>query len=80
MIERVILPRLGDTVDEVVVVEWLVAVGSLVKKGDSLMRVETDKVDVDVESPFAGVVSELLVAQGDEVKTGTVLCTITPQA
>lgn len=79
MSERVILPRLGDTVDEVVVIEWLVEVGSLVNKGDSLMRVETDKVDVDVESPFAGVVSELLVALGDEVKTGTVLCTITPQ-
>jgi len=80
MSEWVILPRLGDTVDEVVVIEWLVEVGLHVNKGDPLMRVETDKVEVDVESPFAGVVSELLVAQGDEIKTGTVLCTITSQA
>lgn len=78
MSEQVILPRLGDTVDEVVVIEWLVEVGTHVARGEPLLRVETDKVDVDVDAPFTGVVSEILVGQGDEVKTGAVLCVITP--
>ena len=43
------------------------------------MRVETDKVEVDVDAPFAGIVSEILVGQGDEVRTGAVLCVITPE-
>jgi len=38
--------------------------------------VETDKVEVEVESPFPGTVTELLVAEGDEVPTGAALCLI----
>jgi 2-oxoglutarate dehydrogenase E2 component (dihydrolipoamide succinyltransferase) len=76
MIEPVLLARLGDTVDEVVVLEWLVAVGDRVAAGDPLVRVETDKVEVDVEAPVAGVVVDHAVAEDDEVATGSVLCHI----
>jgi pyruvate/2-oxoglutarate dehydrogenase complex dihydrolipoamide acyltransferase (E2) component len=37
---------------------------------------ETDKVEVDVEAPFSGTVTELLVAEGDEVPTGATICLI----
>lgn len=76
MAQQVILQRLGDTVDSVVVLEWLVSVGDTVAVGDALVRVETDKVEVDVESPFAGTVSALVVAVGDDVSTGSPICTI----
>jgi|JI9StandDraft_1071089.scaffolds.fasta_scaffold354899_2 pyruvate/2-oxoglutarate dehydrogenase complex dihydrolipoamide acyltransferase (E2) component len=76
MIEPVLLARLGDTVDEVVIVEWLVAVGDRVAVGDPLLRVETDKVEVDIDAPFAGVVVDHAVAEDDEVATGSVLCHI----
>jgi 2-oxoglutarate dehydrogenase E2 component (dihydrolipoamide succinyltransferase) len=76
MLEPVLLARLGDTVDEVVVLEWLVAVGDRVVAGDALVRVETDKVEVDVEAPVAGVVIDHAVAEDDEVATGSVLCHI----
>lgn len=75
-VEDVILGRLGDTVDEVVIVEWLVGVGDSVDPGSALVRVETDKVEVDVEAGVAGVIVECLVQEGDEVATGTVLCRI----
>ena len=75
-VEPVVLARLGETVDEVVIVEWLVTVGAVVQPGDGLVRVETDKVEVEVESPFPGTVTELLVAEGDEVPTGAALCLI----
>ena len=38
------MPKLGETVDEVLVLEWTVAVGDVVSQGDTLMTVETDKV------------------------------------
>ena len=76
MIESVVLARLGDTVDEVVVLDWLVNDGDVVREGDPLVRVETDKVEIDVVSPFAGVVMDRLVAEGDEVSTGSLLCRI----
>lgn len=78
MAQEVRLNRLGDTVDEVVVIEWLVAPGDRVAVGDPLVRVETDKVEVDVESPVAGVVASLAAGEGDEVATGEVLCVIEP--
>jgi len=82
-VEPVVLARLGETVDEVVIVEWLATVGTVVQPGAGLMRVETDKVETDkveveveVEAPFPGTVTELLVAEGDEVPTGATLCLI----
>jgi len=76
MISRIVLPRLGDTVDEVIIIEWLVTAGEHVEIGTPLVRVETDKVEVDVESTHAGTVHELFVVEGDEVKTGSALCDI----
>ena len=73
---KVKLQKMGDTVDEVVVLEWTVGVGDTVAEEDTLMRVETDKIDVDVPSPVAGTVVELLVAVDDEVSVGTPICTI----
>ena len=70
------LPKMGETVGEVVVLEWAVSVGDTVQPGDTLMRVETDKVDADLPAPVAGVVVELLVAADDEITTGTPVCTI----
>ena len=64
------LPRVAETVDEVVVSEIEVEVGAVVAAGDVLMRVETDKALVEVPSPISGIVGELLVAVDDEVLTG----------
>lgn len=76
MIEDVPLARLGDTVDEVVIVEWFIETGATVAAGDPLMLVETDKVEVEVTAPVGGTVVERLVDEGDEVATGAILCRI----
>ncbi|MCY3805778.1 MAG: hypothetical protein OXG91_04685 [bacterium] len=70
------LPKLGDTANEVLVLEWNVAVGDAVSEGDVLMRVETDKVEADVPSPVAGTVAELRVEVEDEVEVGSAICVI----
>jgi pyruvate/2-oxoglutarate dehydrogenase complex dihydrolipoamide acyltransferase (E2) component len=64
------MPKLGDSVDEVVILEWHVAPGDSVSVGDPLVSVETDKIDTDVPATVAGTVVELLVQPQDEVATG----------
>ncbi|MDE0121990.1 MAG: biotin/lipoyl-binding protein [bacterium] len=70
------MPRLGETVDEVVLLEWLVEVGDQVEEGAELALVETDKVETEVPSPVAGTVTELTVSEDAEVNTGDVICVI----
>jgi pyruvate/2-oxoglutarate dehydrogenase complex dihydrolipoamide acyltransferase (E2) component len=70
------LPRLGDTADDVVVIEWVANVGDRVGQNDPVMRVETSKIDTDVVSPVAGTVVEHLVAPGDEVAVGAPIVVI----
>lgn len=64
------MPKVGDAVDEVVIAEIAVQVGAAVSEGQTLFVVETDKTQVEVPAPFAGTVKEILIGQGDEVKTG----------
>jgi len=64
------LPKLGDTADEVVVIEWLADVGDRIEVSDPVLRVETSKVDTEVVSPVGGIVLEHLVRPGDEVSVG----------
>ena len=70
------MPRAADTVDEVMVSEWVVAVGAAVAAGDSILRLETDKALVEVPSPVAGTLVEQLVAVDDEIATGTPIAVI----
>jgi pyruvate/2-oxoglutarate dehydrogenase complex dihydrolipoamide acyltransferase (E2) component len=67
------LPKLGDTADDVVVLEWLVAEGDVVVEGDPLLSVETNKIDTEVPSPVSGRLVERLVSVDDEVATGAAI-------
>ncbi len=64
------MPKVGDAVDEVVISEIQVQKGASVSEGQILFVVETDKTTVEVPAPFAGTVAEILIAAGDDVKTG----------
>ena len=64
------MPKVGDAVDEVVIVEVSVAVGDAVSEGQTIFVVETDKTQVEVPAPFAGTVRDILIAKGDDVRTG----------
>lgn len=67
------LPKWGMTMQEAVVSKWLVAVGDAVSEGQPVAAVESDKVDAEVEAPAAGIVSEILVAEGTTVEVGAIL-------
>ena len=70
------LPKWGLTMEEGTVSEWLVSVGEIVKTGQVLANVETEKVTTALESPIAGVVQSIEVPEGEDVAVGTVLCVI----
>ena len=65
------MPKVGDAANEVLVVGISVATGDTVAAGDTLFTVETDKATVDVPSPAAGRVVEILLKLDDELPTGT---------
>ena len=67
------LPSLGSDMDEGTVLTWLVDVGDRVVKGDVLLRVDTEKAEIDVEVWHEAVVLELLVGPGDTVPVGTTI-------
>lgn len=68
------LPKLADTANEYVLLEWKVAVGDVVRRDQPLAVVETDKTEVELDVPVDGTVAEVLVADGDDVTTGQVIC------
>ena len=68
---EVTMPKLGETVTEGVVSQWLKQVGDTVAFDDPLFEVSTDKVDSEVPSPYDGVLLEILVSEGDTVPVGT---------
>ncbi len=70
MLSTLKMPKVGDAVDEVVIAEIKAERGATVSKGDTLFVVETDKARVEVPAPASGVVSNILIAVGDEVRTG----------
>jgi 2-oxoglutarate dehydrogenase E2 component (dihydrolipoamide succinyltransferase) len=70
------MPQLGETVTEGTVTKWFKSVGEIVERDEPLFEISTDKVDSEVPSPAAGVLSEILVPEGETVEVGTVLAVV----
>ena len=70
------LPDPGEGLVEAEIVTWRVAVGDRIEVNDIVVEVETSKSLVELPSPFAGTVTDLLVAEGDTVDVGRTIITI----
>jgi pyruvate/2-oxoglutarate dehydrogenase complex dihydrolipoamide acyltransferase (E2) component len=70
MLSKVKMPRVGENVSTVFIVEFSVRVGDVVNEGDPIVSVETDKATVEVPSPIAGKIVEFLVTIDQEVSVG----------
>ena len=76
----IMMPQLGETVTEGTVTRWFKQVGDEVALDEALFEVSTDKVDTEVPSPVAGVLSEILANEGDVVEVGQVLARVGSEA
>jgi 2-oxoglutarate dehydrogenase E2 component (dihydrolipoamide succinyltransferase) len=70
------LPSLGEGVTEATITRWLKAPGDRVEAEEALLEVATDKVDTEIPSPVAGLVREIVAAEGELVAIEAVLATI----
>ncbi len=70
------MPQLGETVTEGTITRWMKGVGETVERDEPLFEVSTDKVDSEVPSPAAGVLTEILVPEGETVEVGVKLAVI----
>jgi 2-oxoglutarate dehydrogenase E2 component (dihydrolipoamide succinyltransferase) len=70
------MPRLGESVSEGTVTRWLKAEGERVEVDEPLLEVSTDKVDTEIPSPAAGVLTSIKVAEDETVDVGTELAVI----
>jgi pyruvate/2-oxoglutarate dehydrogenase complex dihydrolipoamide acyltransferase (E2) component len=73
---KVIMPQLGESVVEGTVTKWLRQEGELIEEFESLLEVNTDKVDTEIPAPAAGTLLKILVPDGETVKAGTLLAWI----
>ncbi len=74
---QILLPAMSPTMDDGTLAKWLVAVGDVVKPGDVIAEIETDKATMELECDDGGTVTALLVPAGSEgVKVGTPIITI----
>ena len=74
---QILLPAMSPTMEEGTLAKWLVAVGDVVKPGDVIAEIETDKATMELEADDGGTVTALLVAAGSEgVKVGTPIINI----
>lgn len=73
MVKEIVMPKLGETMEEGAITKWLVAEGQAIKKGDLIMEVETDKVTLEVESLVEGELLKIVVGEGTAVPIGTVV-------
>src|SRR5262245_66238660 len=70
------MPQLGETVTEGTITKWFQQGWEEVAEDEPLFEVSTDKVDSEVPSPVTGVLSEILVPEGETVDVGVVLARI----
>ena len=67
------IPNVGESVSEVTIAQWFKKVGDAVKKDEPLVELETDKAAQELVAPEDGVLTEVLVAEGDNVAVGTLI-------
>ncbi|HET8798968.1 MAG TPA: 2-oxoglutarate dehydrogenase, E2 component, dihydrolipoamide succinyltransferase [Thermoanaerobaculia bacterium] len=76
MAHDVVMPQMGESIAEGTVSKWLKKVGESVERDEPLLEISTDKVDAEIPSPAAGVLTEILAKEGDTVPVNAVVARI----
>ena len=77
---EVVMPQMGVSVSEGTITKWLKQEGDEIQADEPLLEISTDKVDTEVPSPGSGVVTQILVQEGETVEVGTKLAVIGGEA
>ncbi len=72
------LPQLGESVTEGTLTAWLKQLGEEVQVDEPLLEVTTDKVNVEILSEYAGLLTTVYVQAGEKVRPGAIICRLEP--
>src|ERR1700752_1184557 len=72
----VVMPQMGESIAEGTIVRWIKKVGDSVDRDEPLFEISTDKVDAEIPSPAAGVLTEIKVNEGETVPVDSVVAVI----
>jgi 2-oxoglutarate dehydrogenase E2 component (dihydrolipoamide succinyltransferase) len=72
----VVMPQMGESIAEGTIVRWIKKVGDTVERDEPLFEISTDKVDAEIPSPAAGVITEIRANEGQTVEVNTVVAVI----
>jgi 2-oxoglutarate dehydrogenase E2 component (dihydrolipoamide succinyltransferase) len=73
---EIIMPKMGESIMEATVLKWLKNIGDFVEADEYLLEVATDKIDTEVPSSHAGILTEILVPEGEVAEIGKPICII----
>jgi pyruvate dehydrogenase E2 component (dihydrolipoamide acetyltransferase) len=73
---EIVMPRLSDSMETGTIVQWLVAEGQAVKRGQAIVEIETDKATMEYEAEIEGVITSLLLAEGESAVLGAPIALI----
>ena len=79
MSEKILVPVLGESLNEATVSKWLKNVGDFVNSDEAIVELETDKVNLEVPAPVSGVLTEVNSKDGDTVEVGAILGVISEE-
>lgn len=80
MIVEVVMPKMGESIQEGRILRWLKKVGEQVKKDETILEISTDKVDSEIPSPAGGILTKIVANENDTVPVGTVIASIETEA
>src|SRR6187397_886806 len=72
----VVMPQMGESIAEGTIVRWIKKVGESVERDEPLFEISTDKVDAEIPSPAAGVLTDIKVKEGETVAVNSVVAEI----
>lgn len=70
------VPELAESISEGTIAQWLKNVGDNVKKGDNIVELETDKVNIEISADYDGIIQEVLREEGDTVEVGDIIAVL----
>ncbi|MBI3110223.1 MAG: 2-oxo acid dehydrogenase subunit E2 [Ignavibacteriales bacterium] len=73
---EVVMPKMGESIQEGKILRWMKKPGDTIEKDESILEISTDKVDSEIPSPSAGILTKVVVPEGETVDVGTVIAFI----
>jgi 2-oxoglutarate dehydrogenase complex dihydrolipoamide succinyltransferase (E2) component len=80
MLVDVVMPKMGESIQEGKILRWMKKPGDKIELDETILEISTDKVDSEIPSPAAGVLSTIVVPEGETVEVGTVIAMIETDA